>query len=83
MSATEQPLYIDEDDKVTKCRWCGDHFKGSVQLKYINQHVKKAAFHIQKRREITHKGAKQCDIRNFFHATDYELNTTTMADMDG
>ena len=63
---SEQPLYIDEVDKVVKCQWCGDEFKGSVQLKHINQHVKKAAFHHQKRRDITGKGAKQSDIRIFF-----------------
>lgn len=67
ISATEQPLYIDEDDEVIKCHWCGDQFKGSMQLKHINQHVKKAAFHCQKRRDITGKGAKTRDIRNFFH----------------
>ena len=63
IAAEEQPLHIDEKDKVIKCHWCGDHFKGSVELKHINQHVKKAAFHSQKRKDITKKGA---DIRNFF-----------------
>ena len=63
---SDQPLYIDELEKVIKYQWCGDQFKGSVQLKHINQHVKKAAFHCQRRREVTDKGAKQRDIRKFF-----------------
>jgi len=63
IAVKEQPLQIDEKDKVIKCHWCGDHFKGSVELKHINQHVKKAEFHSQKRKDITKKGA---DIRSFF-----------------
>ena len=63
IAAEEQPLHIDEKDEVIKCHWCRDHFKGSVELKHINQHVKKAAFHSRKRKDITKKGA---DIRNFF-----------------
>jgi len=30
IAAEEQPLHIDEKDKVIKCHWCKDHFKGSV-----------------------------------------------------
>ena len=63
---SDQPLYIDELEKVIKCQWCGNQFKGCVQLKHINQHVKKAAFHCQRRREVTDKGAKQRDIQKFF-----------------
>ena len=63
---SDQPLYVDKEEKVIKRQWCGDQFKGSVQLKHINQHVKKTTFHCQRRREMTDKGAKKRDIRKFF-----------------
>ena len=28
----EQPLFIDEDDKVIKCHWCKDQFKGLADI---------------------------------------------------
>ena len=42
-----------------------DHFKGSVELKHINQYVKKAVFHRQKRKDITKKGADMSFILNY------------------
>lgn len=61
----EQPLYIDVDDMVIKCRWCKDQFKGSHQLKHLNQHIKKSASHCQERRRLTERGVEQSDIRDF------------------
>ena len=62
----EQPLYISESEGVIKCRWC-ELFKGTSELKYINQHVKKAASHIRARMKVTgSEGADLPDIRTFF-----------------
>ena len=61
----EQPLYIDESNMVVKCRWCKDQFKGSYQLKHLNQHIKKSASHSQQRRRLTERGVEQSDIRDF------------------
>ena len=61
----EQPLYIDESNMVIKCRWCKDQFKGSCQLKHLNQHTKKSASHCQQRRRLTERGVEQSDIRDF------------------
>lgn len=66
---TEQPLYIDADKGVICCHWCGDLYKGSTELKHVNQHVKKAASHIsaRKRHDRT-TGENPSDIRNFCSA---------------
>ena len=50
---TEQPLYIDAEEGVIRCRWCGDLYKGSAELKHVNQYVKKAASHIGARKKNT------------------------------
>ena len=59
-----QPLYVDESEMIIKCDWCKNQFKGSCQLKHLNQHVNKSASHSKKRKQIT-EGGKQIDIRYF------------------
>jgi len=48
----EQPLYIDEEDGLIKCKWCGKNFSGSQQMRCINQHVRKSATHKQARKKF-------------------------------
>ena len=48
----EQPLYIDEEDGLIKCKWCGKNFSGSQQMRCINQHVRKSAAHRQARKKF-------------------------------
>ena len=63
--AEAQPLYIDEIDLKIKCSWCGKLFRGSHQLKHINQHVRKSFFHLAERKKILQKGGAQRDFREF------------------
>ena len=66
-SMLEQPLYISVSEGVIKCCWCGELFKGSSELKHINQHVKKAASHISAKVKLTgSEGEDLPDIRTFF-----------------
>lgn len=58
-------VYIDKSNMVIKCRWCKDQFKGSCQLKHLNQHIKKSSSHSQQRKRLTERGVEQSDIRNF------------------
>ena len=60
-----QPLYIDEIDLKIKCTWCGNLFRGSHQLKHINQHVRKSSFHLAERKRFLRKGGVQRDLREF------------------
>lgn len=66
-----QPLYIDDGEEAIKCTWCPD-WKGSIQLKVINQHVKTSASHRNPRirhlkldTEPNVRG-QQLDIHTFF-----------------
>ncbi len=62
----EQPLYVDEEERVIKCR-CGNLFKGSIKLKYINQHTKRATYRIRERKRLrSDEGEELPDIRDFF-----------------
>ena len=63
----DQPLYVDEAEETIKCRWCTS-FKGSQELKHINQHTKKAVSHqlaLRKTTGVADQG-DQPDIRTFF-----------------
>ena len=66
-----QPLYIDDGEETVKCTWCPD-WKGSIQVKVINQHVKTSASHRNARiRHLkldaeTNSQGRQLDIRVFF-----------------
>ena len=51
----EQPLYLDEEDGLIKCKWCGKNFSGSQQMRCINQHVRKSATHRQARKKYLSK----------------------------
>ena len=46
----DQPLYIDAESESIKCRWCS-LFKGSIEPRVINQHVKTSKTHLKHRRE--------------------------------
>ena len=67
----DQPLFIDWHDESIKCRWCG-LFKGSIEPRVINQHVKAAKTHLQERHRRLHpsqlidplEGVQ--DIRSYF-----------------
>jgi len=61
----QQPLYIDQDDGKIKCYWCKDSFQGSVQLKHINQHVRKSSTHQKRRKDHLRTGGGQCDLREY------------------
>ncbi len=39
-----EPLYIDECEGTIKCAWCPS-WKGSIGVKVVNQHVRKAVSH--------------------------------------
>jgi hypothetical protein len=65
-----QPLYIDDGEEAVKCTWCPD-WKGSIQAKIINQHVKTSASHRNARIRYlkltdTNAQGQQLDIRSFF-----------------
>jgi len=61
----QQPLYIDYDEGKIKCFWCKELFSGSEQLKYVNQHVRKAATHQKKRKDYLKTGGGQRDLREY------------------
>ena len=66
---TEQPLYIDVEEGVIRCHWCGDLYKGSAELKHVNQYVKKAASHIGARKKHNGTAGEDLpDIRKYFSA---------------
>lgn len=66
-----QPLYIDDGEEAIKCTWCPD-WKGSIEAKVINQHIKTSASHRNARiRHLkldteTNAQGRQLDIRSFF-----------------
>ena len=65
-----QPLYIDAESESIKCHWC-TLFKGSIEARVINQHVKTSKTHL-KHRQLLCAGSSQettagvMDIRNYF-----------------
>jgi len=67
----DQPLYIDLETESVKCRWCS-LFKGSIEPRVINQHVKSSKTHLKERRhhlhpeELTNPVEGVQDIRTFF-----------------
>lgn len=69
--ANEQPLYIDYERECIACRWC-EKCKGSIEVRVINQHVKTAISHEQRRQLTLHpenhpnplQGVR--DIRTYF-----------------
>ena len=58
----EHPMYIDKSNMVIKCQWCKDQFKGSYQLKHLNQHIKKSTSHSQQRRCLTERGVENVTL---------------------
>ena len=64
----EQLLYISNcnSEGGIECRWYGELLRGTSELKYINQHVKKTASHISARVMLTgSKGEDLPDSRTF------------------
>ena len=51
LSNDDQPLYIDLEDNLVKCKWCGKNFAGSNQVRCINQHVRKSVSHRRARQQ--------------------------------
>jgi len=65
-----QPLYIDMESESIKCKWCTT-FKGSIETRVINQHVKASKSHIKEHQCRLHpdnnlEGVN--DIRTYFQA---------------
>ena len=46
-----QPLFIDESCDMIKCNWCPG-FKGSIELRVLNQHCKTAKSHTSMRKKL-------------------------------
>ena len=69
----DQPLYIDTETESIKCHWC-TLFKGSIEARVINQHVKKSKSHLKQRQYLC-SGSSQdstagvMDIRDYFKTT--------------
>ena len=65
----DQPLYIDDETECIKCRWCG-LFKGSVEARVINQHVKTAKSHLKHKKSLHSKQVQGvADIRSYFEVS--------------
>jgi len=60
LSSDEQPLYIDIEDNLVKCKWCGKNFAGSNQVRCINQHVRKSVSHRRARQQHLPSGTVCC-----------------------
>ena len=65
-----EPLYVDVEAGVIRCKWCKQHWKGATEVKVVNQHCKRSAFHKEKNRVLgipdissTTQGVQ--DIRRF------------------
>jgi len=70
LAEDNQPLYIDMESESIKCKWCAN-FKGSIETRVINQHVKTSRTHIKERQRQLHpdddlEGVN--DIRTYFQA---------------
>ena len=82
MEEEDQPLYIDDSEKTIKCHWCTT-FKGSQEVKHVNQHTLKSSSHCNARKrffgiseENRSRGENQLDIRDFFTCTRYSKHFT-------
>ena len=65
-SDEEQPLFLDEANECIMCNWC-PNWKGAIEVKVANQHVRKAKSHQEKRRkDDTGQSLGTRDIRNYF-----------------
>jgi hypothetical protein len=65
-----QPLYIDEPTESICCGWCSS-FKGSNEVRVINQHVRHSKSHAVGRKKVTDSTDENLiqgvrDIRTFF-----------------
>ena len=47
-----EPLYVDVEAGVIRCKWCKQHWKGATEVKVVNQHCKRSAFHKEKNRVL-------------------------------
>ena len=71
LDAEDQPLYIDWENETIKCKWCGV-FKGAIEARVINQHVKMSKTHKKERQrhlrpdEMTDPLEGVQDIRIYF-----------------
>ena len=63
----EQPLFIDCEYECIKCHWCSS-FKGSIEARVINQHLKSSKMHLMERRRHVHPDPTEgvTDIRTYF-----------------
>jgi len=65
----DQPLYIDDENECIKCQWCS-LFKGSIEVRVINQHVKTAKSHLKYRESLQSEQVQGVeDIRSYFQAS--------------
>lgn len=64
----DQPLYIDTETESIKCHWCAGLFKGSIEVRAINQHVKSSKTHLKERKNHLNPATEEgvCDIRTYF-----------------
>ena len=66
-----EPLYVDVEAGVIRCKWCKQHWKGATEVKVVNQHCKRSAFHKEEKNRVlgipdissTTQGVQ--DIRHF------------------
>ena len=71
----DQPLYIDDENECIKCRWCS-LFKGSIEPRVINQHVKTAKSHLKYQKSIQPQQMQGvADIRSYFQVSSSSYNT--------
>lgn len=69
----DQPLYIDAESESIKCHWCAS-FKGSIEPRVINQHVKSSKSHSKHRQLLcasagsSEESTGVVDIRKYFHS---------------
>ena len=70
-SGVEQPLYIDESTESIKCWWCPS-WTGTIKVKVVNQHVRKAKSHLNARAaelnsslQVNQTGVRQMNLFDF------------------
>ena len=68
----DQPLHIDDSEEAIKCHWFTT-FKGSQEVKHVNQHTLKSSSRRNTRKwffgineENSSRGKNQLDIIDFF-----------------
>ena len=64
----DQPLYIDVETESIRCRWCS-LFKGSIEVRVINQHVKTSNSHLKHRSSLCAEETQGVDIRSYFQSS--------------